>query len=498
MITMKIGYRKSPMHEWIYQVKDDEPLGTGANATTYKCRRWSEFDSANVEYYKARAKSEGRSNDEHLEELALQEYIRCELHDNDFDLVVKVYNPTVDLSDDATSKEGRISHDVRLAISPPFLSQFSDIDEETEEKVITKKRCLVLHRLNENLERIISDDRQKTDAQQATRELDQAIELSIHVSNLHNGLLSRSETKYAHGDINPQNILQDKNGHLKLIDYGSAGEPSELIGNINVNYAPIDISFLKQEVQKTQTNLQFMDNLLMRGITDTMQKTNSAPISLNAADRIALLRTIRHPLDNDEVNIHHYTIPVVSILSKNTYEHLPQALKDFINTTEVAPHIVEKEYDTTKLIAAVLILYRNQGDINEIDIQRLRGVNGEAEQNQLIEAEQMRLQQRSVSPSLSPDGSILGDSALIDPSSYSSSMRHDSAARTSADPDLLSDGNNDDSFSDDNGDSLMGSPPSDPSIKLQNDFKKRLQGLTAKGTTTKKEEEGVQQNLGHP
>lgn len=96
-----------------------------------------------------------------------------------------------------------------------------------------------------------------------------ARKILIELHKLHTGLLSKTGTKYTHGDIKPANMLIDEYGCVTLIDYGYSKECT-LENNYTkirgtARYLPIeDLKNRKCEEQRKKT-LTYLQTLGLAG-----------------------------------------------------------------------------------------------------------------------------------------------------------------------------------------------------------------------------------------
>ena len=156
-----------------------------------------------------------------------------------------------------------------------------------------------------------------------------AIDLLLHVDDLHEGRLSITNTKYVHGDIKPANILIDSESQLRLVDYGFGR--SEGLSAVNhsylgtIPYLAIDYEDLKKP----------FDRRLVKETPDYYFN-----------DKISSLRTIFHAQGG------------FGILTSEQFANLPEAIANLLDTSSIESCIQNNDLHTLRAISAALILYK--------------------------------------------------------------------------------------------------------------------------------------------
>jgi serine/threonine protein kinase len=227
--------------------------------------------------------------------------------------------------------------------------------------------------------------------------IDYAIDLLLQVGKLHSGEASITNTRYAHCDIKPDNILVDKMGKLRLIDFGLTQKN------------PNEEEEFHRATSGTQMYMPY--NIFPDDLELTTQKTGYPPCGTPSYfydDKIATLRTIY--LDS------RFGMP--SIISDKTYESMPSLLKSVLNTNNIHGMLNQEiKYPPypLKLIACALILYkRDPLSLIQEKINAL--MQDEAEQTVLIEQYQ------------NPQTSQHEESLLINPSTATSDPKEPEVA----------------------------------------------------------------------
>lgn len=160
-----------------------------------------------------------------------------------------------------------------------------------------------------------------------------AAAVSLSVSNLHRGLLSATNTCYAHGDLKPDNIAI-QNDEINLIDFGSCmviGDPSTYNCKGTAAYLPIVCS----ELGAGQFRIQSIGGRIL---------LEKGPVY---CDLIALKRVIYLPKsfqkqDNPSKDHPSEDNPSGSILRSEDFSKLPEALQRKLDTEQVADTSVDE------------------------------------------------------------------------------------------------------------------------------------------------------------
>lgn len=239
-------------------------------------------------------------------------------------------------------KEAKINVDLGIAASGLTVREFPSLDFP---EFIRRYVYQELYDLGKPL----SQEMAHATRFNAKQRLDLAIQLLLKVDDLHHGRLSKSGKSYAHRDIKPDNILVDADGNLTLIDFSFSSTElyktnTEIAGT--PEYLPID----RADFEKL-------------GHEKAMPKSKKT-LNYLVDDRIATLRTIYNPIRGctDE-----------SIFNDACFSSLPQPLKNLLDTSTMAPHLnLERGHENVRFLAAVLILYKRNPNITQLQIDKIR------------------------------------------------------------------------------------------------------------------------------
>lgn len=237
--------------------------------------------------------------------------------------------------------EAEINRNLGIAYSDLIVRRKPDIINAEHGDIY--KVYQVMHYLGEPLLKVLPSMSLKV-------KIDYAIKLILAVHDLHIG--NNGGKPYVHCDIKPENILiNTKDNTLHLIDFGLAVD-----------------TLLDQPVTPHRGSRAYFP----RNLEDDTFVFETTPFF---NDKIAALRTIYFPIN--KYYRHH------GILNHEEFIRFPTTIQSLLNTTRIRNVFNKNTSWTLRLIASVLILYKDNQIINKATMNLL--VENKAQQSDIID-----------------------------------------------------------------------------------------------------------------
>lgn len=239
------------------------------------------------------------------------------------------------------SRESQITNDLGLADSNLIIREknqvYSKSDEEQWSNQLDREAYKV-YQVMENAGQSLDDYLGNHPDMKDSERQDIGISLLLAVDKLHTGKASKKNQSYAHRDIKPENLVI-KDNKLRLIDFGLTRKPLNQRGAVTAGSLP----YMPKDIHPNEEYTSYNERIT------TAYKKGLHPQSPNDffTDRIATLRVIYHPVQGFS-----------SIFPKASFDALPKAIRNLLDTQTMADCEKNAEPYPLSVIAAVLIHYK--------------------------------------------------------------------------------------------------------------------------------------------